>query len=264
MFETLLLYLVLGSFAGLIAGLLGVGGGVVIVPALVFVFTEQRVDTEVLMHLALGTSLASIVFTGISSAWSHHRLGAVSWSLVRGLVPALLVGALLGALLADQLTGPWLIWFFGLFEIGIGCYMVLGAPVTQRYMALVLKRLELMPVGMVIGLLSSLLGIGGGSLTVPYLCWRGRSMQAAVAVSSVCGIPIAVAGALGYLLMGLDSESLPVGSLGYIYLPALLGLVSASLFTAPIGAALAHRLPVYLVKRLFGGLLLIVGFLMLI
>ncbi len=264
MFETLLLYLVLGSFAGLIAGLLGVGGGLIIVPVLVFMFAAQGIDVGILVHLALGTSLASIVFTGISSAWSHHQLGAIVWPLVWRLVPALLVGALLGALLADQLSSRWLIWFFGLFEIGVGLYMVLGAPVAQRCMKPVLNFMELLPVGTFIGLLSSLLGIGGGSLTVPYLCWRGRSIRTAVAASSACGIPIAVAGALGYLLVGLESESLPSGSIGYIYLPAVFGVVVASLFTAPIGAKLAHRLPVRLLKRLFGGLLLFVGSLMLI
>jgi len=259
MLETLLLYLLLGSFAGLLAGLLGVGGGLVIVPVLAFAFTRQAINPELIMHLALGTSLASIVVTGLSSAWSHHRLGAVEWPVVGRLVPGLLIGALLGAVLADQLSGRHLRGFFGVFEIGVGLYMILGAPVAHGRGERSVGSFELASVGSGIGLISALLGIGGGTLTVPYLSWCGRSVRNAVAVSAACGVPIALSGALGYLWTGQDAVSLPALSVGYIYLPALFGLVAASLFTAPLGARLAHRLPVKVLKRLFGGLLLAIG-----
>lgn len=259
MLETLTLYLVLGGCAGLIAGLLGVGGGVVIVPVLLFVFYSQGMPGDVVMHLALGTSLASIAVTGASSAWSHHRHGAIDWRLFGGMAPGLLLGALLGAVVADLLSGQSLSFLFGVFEVVVGVYMILGAPTVQRHAGEVLRLRELLPVGTGVGTVSALLGIGGGTLTVPYLTWRGRSIHRAVAVSSACGLPIALAGAVGYLITGLDAGNLPEMSLGYIYLPALLGMVAASLFSAPMGAKLAHKLPVAILRRLFGGVLLLVG-----
>lgn len=257
--ETIIIYLLLGSFAGLIAGLLGVGGGLIIVPVLVVVFQMQAFDSASIMHLALGTSLATIVFTAISAVLAHHRRGAVVWSIVYGLAPGMLLGSLLGALSADSIPGEDLKLLFALFEFVIAFYMIAGAPSPQRSIEASIRRLELFVMGNGIGLVSAILGIGGGTMTVPYLCWRGRSIRQAVAISSACGMPIAFAGAFGYLIAGLDADTLPPMATGYIYWPALIGIVTASLFFAPLGARLAHQLPIMLLKRVFGVVLLLMA-----
>ena len=262
MLEAIIIYLLLGSVAGLLAGLLGVGGGLVIVPVLSIVFQMQGFNTETIMHLALGTSLASIVFTSISAVLAHQRRGAVVWSIVYGLASGMLLGALSGALLADSISSDQLKLLLALFEFVIAIYMIAGAPAIQRGIQATARWLELFLVGNLIGLVSALLGIGGGTMTVPYLCWRGRDIRQAVAVSSACGMPIALAGATGYLFVGLDSGTLPAMATGYIYWPALLGIVAASLFFAPLGARLAHHLPVLLLKRVFGVVLLLIAILM--
>lgn len=259
MFEAIIIYLMLGAVAGVAAGLLGIGGGLVIVPMLALVFQAHGFDDAIVMQLALGTSLATIVFTAISSVLAHHRHGAVQWPLVFILAPGMLLGSFVGAFVADQMGGDQLKRLFALFEFAIGIYMIAGAPQMQQGIQVMMRRLELMAVGGGIGLLSALLGIGGGTMTVPYLSWRGLDMRRAVAVSSACGMPIALSGALGYLLAGLDAEGLPQLASGYIYWPALVGIVTASLLAAPVGAGIAHRLPVSGLKKIFGLLLLVMA-----
>jgi uncharacterized membrane protein YfcA len=264
MFETLLLYLLFGAVAGLAAGLLGVGGGLILVPLLAFVFKGYGFNSSTIMHLALGTSLTTIVFTAASAVAAHHRRAAVIWPLVFTLAPGLLLGSLLGAALADNVSSEVLKRLFAGFEFLIGLYMIAGAPTLQADGAGGGKRAGLVFAGGVIGLVSALLGIGGGTMTVPYLTWRGRKIHQAVAVSSACGIPIALAGAVGYCLTGLDAAGLPPWSTGYIYWPAVAGIVAASLIFAPLGARLAHRLPVKRLKSLFGIVLLIMAVVMVI
>lgn len=263
MVETLLIYLLLGAVAGLVAGLLGVGGGIVIVPVLVFLFQAQGIAVANVMHLALGTSLATIAITSLSSVTTHHRLGSLNWQLVLWLTPGLIIGAVLGAQFADGVASASLQRFFGLFEMAVALYMFWGARVTAGKSSPI-ARPELVASGTVIGTISAMLGIGGGTMTVPYLTWRGRMMREAVAVSAACGFPIAVAGCIGYLVAGLDAEGLPPLATGYLYWPALIGISSASLLTASQGARLAHRLPVAQLKRLFSLILLLVGMAMLI
>lgn len=264
MLEAIIIYLLLGCVAGFAAGLLGVGGGLIIVPVLVLVLRMQGIDEANIMHLALGTSLATIAFTAVFSVLAHHRRGAVVWRLVYGLAVGMVLGSLAGAYTADTVSSEALQRFFALFEFAIAVYMIAGTPPVQHGMAALIPRMELFLVGTGIGLVSAVLGIGGGTLTVPYLCRRGRDIRQAVAVSAACGVPIALSGALGYLLVGLDAENLPSLATGYIYWPAVAGIAMTSLFFAPLGARLAHAMPVMQLKRVFGVVLLLIAISMLV
>jgi hypothetical protein len=256
----LLIYLFLGSFAGLIAGLLGVGGGIVVVPALVLAFRHQGINDEILMHLALGTSLATIVVTTLSAVRAHHRRGAVQWALVRRLAPALLIGALAGSWLADAISGRWLTRLFGLLALAVSVQMLLNRQPSAGHHR---GGAETTAVGLGIGVLSALTGIGGGTVMVPYLMWSRTAAQQAVATSSACGLPIALAGASGFVVAGYGNAALPQASLGYVYLPAFLGIVALSIVFAPLGARLAHWLPAGRLKKVFALFLGAVGLQML-
>lgn len=252
-----LFYLGTGAFAGVLAGLLGVGGGVVIVPLLVFTFTAQHLPEAYILHLALGTSLASIIFTSISSLRAHHRRGAVNWSVVKGISPGILVGTFLGSWVAAQLSTGFLKGFFVVFLYYVATQMLLDIrPKPHRQMP---GAGGMFGVGNVIGGVSSLVGIGGGSLSVPFLIWCNLPMHHAVGTSAAIGFPIAVAGAAGYLVNGLMADGLPSGAVGFIYLPALIGIALASICTAPLGARLAHSLPVPRLKKVFAVFVLIMG-----
>lgn len=252
----------LGAFAGTIAGLLGVGGGLIIVPVLAFVFLDNHFSPDVVMHLALGTSLATIVFTSISSVYAHQKRGAVLWSIAFRLAPGIIVGALMGAAIADQLPAHALRFIFGIFELLVAGQMAFGLkPNAGRHLA---GSPGLFLAGSIIGCASAIVGIGGGSLTVPFLVWNNITMRNSVATSSACGLPIAVAGSIGFILMGWHDPALPAYSFGYIYWPAVLGIVFASVLFAPMGAWLAHRLPTNIVKQFFAVFLGILGVRMLI
>lgn len=253
----LLLYLLLGAAAGLLAGLFGVGGGLVIVPVLVFSFAAQGMSPEILTHLAVGTSLATIIFTSINSLLEHHRKGAVRWPLFRWLTVGILAGSVLGALTAAAIQGPWLQKIIGTFAVIIAVQLALDLkPKGSRDVP---GKPGLVAAGGVIGWASAIFGIGGGSLTVPFLAWRSVAMQQAVATSAACGLPIAIAGTLSFIWTGWGQAQLPPWSLGFIYLPALVGIAVTSMFFARIGARLAHRLSPRLLKRLFALLLFAVG-----
>lgn len=250
-------YLVLGAGAGVLAGLLGVGGGLVIVPVLLWLFRGQGFDEGVVLHLAIGTSLGTIVATSLSSIRAHHRRGSVRWDLVARLTPGILVGAWVGAWVADQIQTLWLQRMFALFVVSVGVQMLLNPRVGGHRDPPGWAGMG--AAGGVIGTVSALVGIGGGTMTVPFLAWHRVEMVKAVGTSSACGLPIALAGALGFAVMGWGEPSLPPVSTGYLYWPALLGVAAASVLTAPIGAWLAHSLPVAVLKRVFAALLLTVG-----
>lgn len=254
---TLFVYLGLGAGAGVIAGLLGVGGGLIIVPVLALVFRYAHMPAAVIMHLAIGTSLATIVLTSLASVITHHRHGAVDWPVVGWISPGIVVGALLGAWLAAGLHSDGLKLIFAIFEIVIALQMAVGARPPSSYH--LPSAAGLSAAGGVIGLISALLGIGGGSMTVPFLVWCNVSIRRAVATSAAVGLPIAVSGTLGYIVNGWNDAQLPAHSLGYMYWPALLCIAAASLIAAPLGATLAHRLPTAGLKRLFAVLLLSLG-----
>ncbi len=257
MIEALLYYLLLGALAGTLAGMLGIGGGLIIVPALVIAFKVQGFDPSVIMHLALGTSLATIVVTSLSSIRIHHQHGAVQWAVVVRLSAGIMVGALCGALLADQLSSDWLQKTFALFALLVALQMALELrPEVGHQLP---GRAALAGVGGVIGVVSALVGIGGGTMTTPFLLWCGVAVRQAIATSAACGLPIAVAGALGYWLAGFDVAGLPEWSSGYLYWPALFGVVASSVVCAAFGARMTHRLPVRALKRVFSLLLFFIG-----
>lgn len=257
LFTIWLTYLGLGVVAGLLAGLLGVGGGLIIVPMLVFVFTAQKLTPHYIQHLALGTSLATIMFTSIASLRAHHAHQAVNWQVFRRITPGILVGTLLGSWVAAQLSAQFLKSFFVIFVYYVAAQMLLDIrPKPSRQLP---GLGGISAVGAGIGAISSLVGIGGGSMSVPFLVWCNSSMHHAVGTSAAIGFPIALAGTVGYLVTGLSVSGLPAYSLGYVYLPALCGIAAASFCTAPIGARLAHRLPVKLLKKIFAFLLIAIG-----
>jgi len=260
--EAWLAYLILGAVAGVLAGLLGVGGGLLIVPVLVWLYVQQGVEPGIITHLAIGTSLATIVPTAIASARAHHGHGAVRWELVWRLAPGVMIGALAGATLAEFLGSDALRRVFGVFEIALALYMLIGVrPAPHRPLP---GTASLTAGGGVIGLVSALLGIGGGTLTVPYLVWFNVAVRHAIGTASAVGLPIALAGAAGFMIHGWQAHGLPAWSAGYIHGPALLGIAIASFLTAPLGARLTHTLPVPLVRRLFALLLMGLGIRMLV
>jgi len=257
-----LLYLALGACAGVLAGLFGVGGGIIIVPVLVFSFTLQGFDQSILTHLAVGTSLAtiiftSIIFTSVNAVREHHRRGAVRWAIFRWMTVGILLGAGFGALTAEAISGPNLQKIIGVFALVIAVQLALD--VKPKASRTVPGKLGLTAAGTVIGWASAIFGIGGGSLTVPFLTWRSVPMQQAVAPSSACGLPIALASAASFMILGWHDPLLPAHSLGFVYLPALLGIALTSMVFARLGARLAHRLSPRLLKRLFAALLFCVG-----
>ncbi len=250
-------YVVVGSIAGILAGLLGVGGGLVIVPMLAYCFTNQGVPYEQIMHLALGTSMASIMFTSISSFMAHHRRGAVNWDIVRRIVPGILVGTFVGSLIAGKLSTLFLSIFFILFLYYVAVQLILDRkPSPSRQLP---GMVGMFGAGGIIGIVSSFVGIGGGSLSVPFMIWCNIPAHNAIGTSAAIGFPIAVAGTLGYITAGINTPNLPAFSWGYVYLPALLGIACASVLTAPFGASLAHRLPVKKLKQVFAVLLVVMG-----
>jgi uncharacterized membrane protein YfcA len=261
-FSLLLTYSAVGAVAGVLAGLLGIGGGLVIVPMLVYCFTRQGVSYDLIMHMALGTSMASIIFTAFSSFYYHHKRGAVQWTIVRRIVLGILVGTFLGSWIASSLSTNFLKGFFVLFLYYVAVQLLSNRqPKASRQLP---RRFGMFGVGNVIGGISSLLGIGGGTLSVPFMMWCNISVHQAIGTSAAIGFPIAIAGTVGYVWHGLRVAGLPAYSVGYVYLPALLGIVCASVLTAPLGVLLAHRLPVPKLKRVFALLLLLVGTRMLI
>lgn len=258
----ILAFLITGCIAGMTAGLLGLGGGVVIVPILHFLFILLALSPDFTMQLAVGTSLATIVFTAFSSALTHKRLGNVQIRTMLLLSPGIVLGALAGAAIADQLSTEVLRRFFGLFEILVAIQIGFDfKPAAHRSLP---NAAGLASSGGVIGVISSIMGIGGGSLTVPYLIWCNVDVRQAIGTSAACGLPIALAGVIGFIFTGLDNPSLPDWSLGYVYLPAVLCIISTSVIFAPVGARLANKLPIATLKKMFALLLAVIGLKMLL
>jgi len=252
-----LIYPPLGVIAGIFAGLLGVGGGVVIVPILLFVFTTQGFPAHHMMQIALATSLGSIVFTSIASFMTHHRHGAVRWDIVMGITPGILIGSFSGTWLAAQLSTRALKIFFACFLYYVASTMLRNfKPKPSRQLP---GLLGMNGVGVVIGVVSSLVGIGGGSLSVPFMMLCNVPVHHAIGTSAAIGFPIAVAGTLGYVVNGLSIADLPTPHLGYLYIPALFGIALFSFFSAPFVAKLSHKTPVATLKRIFAVFLVIIA-----
>ena len=257
MTEIIIVCLLFGVFAGFLAGLFGIGGGLVLVPFFIWLFTRQGFAENHVMIMAVATSLATIIVTSISSVLAHNRLGSVLWKVVFKLVPGILAGALVGALIADYLPETSLKTIFALFLLMVCLQMAFQLkPVAGE---LQFNSVYYVIAGSLIGILSAILGIGGGTLTVPLLLKYHFPMRNAVAISSACGLPIAIAGTLSYALLGWQQTNLPDGSVGYIYLPAFFAIIVTTIITAPLGAVLANRLPTPQLKRYFSVLLFIVA-----
>lgn len=251
-------YPALGAVAGLLAGLLGVGGGLVLVAALVALLPWQGVAPDQVMHAALATSLASIVVTAAASSRAHARRGSVMWTSARYLVPGLLLGGVLGAQLAGSLSGSTLRWGVVVFCVLAAGQLLFGQP-RPRDAAHEPRSPLLGLAGLLIGAVSALVGIGGGSMTVPLLIALGAQPVRAIGTSSTCGVAIGLASATGYAFLQPPPGAMPAGSVGYVYLPAAIGIALASVLIAPLGARLAHAVGGVALKRLFAGLLLLVA-----
>ncbi|MCF6218265.1 MAG: sulfite exporter TauE/SafE family protein [Gammaproteobacteria bacterium] len=258
MIEGLFIYLALGLIAGATAGLLGLGGGVIIVPALYMLFGAQGLPSEQVMHMAIGTSLATIIFTSLSSIYSHHQQGSVQWPQLRQLLPGIILGVVAGSLMADQLESRTLRILFGFFELLVAAQILFSLiPKSPRSAH---SRWVYSVAGSATGAVSALLGIGGGSLMVPFLSWCGVNMRRAVATSAACGFPIALVGTASFIWLGEANhqQALP-WAVGYIYLPALAGILLTSLLTARLSAQRVHKIPQLILKRIFAAVLVLVG-----
>ncbi|MFZ2162308.1 MAG: sulfite exporter TauE/SafE family protein [Sideroxyarcus sp.] len=247
-------YLTLGAITGLLAGMFGVGGGLVLVPVLLMLFDAQHFSSEHTLHLALGTSMATIIFTSLSSLRKHHQHGAVNWQVVRRITPGILLGTAIGALTASAIPAKGLGIFFALFVYFAAAQILLGRdPHPARQLP--------GPAGMTFtgtftGWISSLVSIGGGAIIVPFLIWCNVPIRHAIGTASAIGFPIAVGGTLGYIAVGSHIDGLPELHLGYVYLPALFWVALASVLTAPFGAKAAHRMKVELLRKLFAVMLI--------
>ena len=254
-----LVYLALGACAGILAGLLGIGGGLVLVAALAWLLPRHGVPGDAAMHVALASSLGSIVLTAAASARAHHKRGSVLWPTVAWLVPGVLVGGLLGSRVAIGLEGDVLRWCVAAYCYVVAAQMLLGGRTQAADGDVVPRGIAYSAAGGGIGALSAIVGIGGGSMTVPLLVWRGVAPVRAIGTSSATGIFIGLGGALGYALQA-PAGALPLaGSIGYVYLPAALSVAIASVLAAPYGTRLAHALSGASLKRVFAGFLVLVG-----
>ena len=249
----ILAYLTTGALVGFLAGLLGIGGGMTLVPILAAMFTAQQFAPEHAVHLALGTGMASIVFTSSASVREHHRHGAVDWSIVRRMAPGMITGILLSTLASGWISQRALALSFSLIVYGGATQILLGRkPSAGRRLP---GPVGLLAVGTLFGVVCGLVSAGGTFLTVPFMLFCGVTMHVAIGTGAAIGVPLAVVGTIGYIVSGSQIEALPSYSLGFVYLPALFSLVIASVLTAPLGARAAHRLPVHTLKRVFACLL---------
>lgn len=252
---TIPIYLALGVAVGILAGLLGVGGGVVLVPLLDIALPLEGIDAAVAHHMALATSLASIMFTSLSSARSHNRRGAVRWDIVRVMTPGLLGGTLAGTFVVSLIPAIPLKIIFAVFLAYTSAQMILDFKPGASFHLPGTAGLAL--AGTAIGIVSSFVGIGGGALIIPFLVMCNVPMINVIGSSAAMGFPIAVAGTAGFIINGWGNPLLPPNALGFIYLPALIGLVATSMLLAPYGVKLSHSLPVKTLKRCFGVMLLV-------
>jgi len=243
----------MGIFGGFAAGLLGIGGGMILVPFMTMIFTSLQFPPQLVVHMAIATCLATILFTSISSVRAHHLQGAVRWPIVRLLSPGILAGSWIGPWIAKQMNTTVLALFFGLFVAVAATQMLIPAkPATRRDLP---GTAGMFGAGGVIGVLAGLVGAGGGFVSIPFMTWCGVRIHGAVATSAALGFPIALSGTLANMVFGSNAPGLPAYSLGFVYLPALAVIATASVIMAPLGARTAHRWPVQRLRRVFAFLL---------
>jgi len=258
MIEGFWMFPLLGIVAGLLAGLLGIGGGLVLVAALVWLLPLHGVPEDAVMHAALASSMASIVMTALSSAIAHHRRGGVLWPTVRWMVPGLLLGGWLGSLFAVALDGDVLTWCVAAYCFIAAAQLAFGRVRSAGFDGDVPRGLAMTAAGTGIGAVSAVVGIGGGSMTVPLLVWRGVAPVRAVGTSSACGVFIGIGSALGYAL-NAPAGALPAQAVGYVYLPAAIGVALTSILAAPFGTRIAHAISGPALRRVFAVFLAGVG-----
>lgn len=249
--------LLLGAVVGVLAGMLGIGGGLVIVPALLYLLTTQlELPLSLAMPMAIATSLATIILTGLSSSRAHYKLGNLRREIVLWCALGISFGAIVGAQVASSLPGEVLKDVFGYLVLAIAAQMVFGG---QRKSDNRMSPPVLTTIGLVTGMISAFMGIGGGALMVPALVWFRVDIKQAIGCAAFCGLVIAVFGSASFVQAGWQAPGLPQWSLGYVYLPAALGIVITSVFTARVGAKISHRLNTRMLKRVFAGFLLVVS-----
>lgn len=253
--------LLLGCFIGFAAGLLGIGGGMLMVPFMTMLLTAEQFPEHLVVHMAIATALATIMFTSISSVRAHHMRGAVVWPVVKLLAPGILIGSWIGPWIGKQLSSSGLAIFFAVFVAVVATQMLIDRKSSAD------RELPGAPgmfaAGGIIGMLSGVVGAGGGFISVPFMTRRNIKIHSAVGTSAALGFPIALAGTLSNIYFGIGTAGLPAGSLGFVYLPALLIISLASVTTAPLGARLAHALPVKTMKKIFAVLLyLLAGYML--
>jgi uncharacterized membrane protein YfcA len=259
MIEEFILFASLGIFAGLAAGMFGIGGGIITVPVLVACFIGYGFDNGIIIHLAIGTSLACIFFTGLSSANAHRKKEAIDFLLFKQVGLGIILGAFLGAIFAIQLNGNILKTIIGIFVLFVAIQISFNLTLCANSAKKNNGSKKSYIVGTGIGFLSSILGIGGGIFSVPYFKYLGLSMTSSIGTSAACGVPIAFFGALGYFILGISNENLPSLTLGYIYLPALFGITITSIISAKYGADIAHYVSEHILKRLMVSLMLLIS-----
>lgn len=250
-------YLLLGTVAGFLAGIFGVGGGLILVPVLLFLFDLQHFPAEHVLLLALGTSMAGILFTSLSSLLAHHRHGAVNWRVVRNITPGILLGTGIGASVAAYIPTHGLAIFFTLFVYSVAAQILLDLrPHAARQLP---GAFGLTLTGTLTGCLCSLVSIGGGAIMVPFLVWCNVPLRNAIGTSAAIGFPVAIGGTIGYIVTGMNATGLPQYSLGFVYLPALFWIVLTSMFAASLGAKATHHMKIGVLRKLFALLLLVLA-----
>jgi len=250
----ILMLLLCGAISGFLAGLLGIGGGMILVPFMILVFNHLGFSQSVIVHMAIATGMATILFTTSSAIWAHHKHGSIDWKLVAALSPGMVFGGLVGGSeLFEAIKTSWLSLFFALFIVYTSIQMMLNKkPTAGRELP---GKFGLFAFGTFAGALASLVGAGGAFITIPFMLWCNVKPHTAMASSSGLGLPIAAAATLGYMYGSWGNPDLPAGSLGFVYLPAVACIVVVSIFTAPWGAKMARKLDVAQLKRVFGILL---------
>lgn len=249
----LLSLIILGAVVGFMAGLLGIGGGGIMVPILTTIFLWQGMPVDQVVHLALGTAMASIVVTSFSSMRAHHRKGGVAWDVVKTMTPGIIFGTFVSTFVVAHLNAVFLACFFSFFMLCVGIQMFAGAkPAPHRSLP---SKAVLVAAGGGIGGISALVSIGGGALSVPFLHWYNVDVKRAIGTSSALGFPIALSGAAGYIINGWSESTSDGYSLGFIYVPAVVAISMVSVFFAPLGVKMNYRLPIGVIKKIFAILL---------
>lgn len=242
-------YLAVGVFVGFFAGLLGIGGGSVMVPILSMTFVASGFSGDHLVHMALATSMATIVPGALASAWTHHRHHAVNWHVVRRMTPGILAGTLSGAVIAHFSSTAFLKGFFVAFICLLALQLLFNfKPKGDHALP---GATGMFVFGALMGVVSSFAGIGGAVLSIAFLTWCGMRMHEAIGTAAAIGVPLSLAGTAGFVATGMMDNGLPPGSLGYVYVPAFVGIAITSFLVAPLGARLAHRLPVDVLRKIF-------------